>query len=53
MKIFLLDLNLRNNFIRKGVENLARFKMESFKAKLSRIIEDSLADEDDSAITTY
>ncbi|MGB5848357.1 MAG: glycosyltransferase family 1 protein [Ignavibacteriaceae bacterium] len=51
MKIFLLDLNLRNNFVRKGAENLARFKMESFKSKFIRIVEDTLADEDDSTIT--
>jgi glycosyltransferase involved in cell wall biosynthesis len=51
MEIFLLDLNLRNNFVRKGAENLARFKMESFKSKFIRIVEDTLADEDDSTIT--
>ena len=51
MKIFLLELNLRNDFIQKGTENLARFKMESFKSKLNRIIEDTLTDNNESAIT--
>ena len=51
MKIFLLDLNLRNNFIQKGVENLARFKMDSFKSKLNRIIGNTLTDKNDRAIT--
>ena len=51
MKIFLLDLNLRNNFVRKGAENLARFKMESFKSKLNRIIGNTLTDKNDRAIT--
>ena len=51
MKIFLLDLNLRNIFIKKGAENLARFKMESFKSKFNRIIEDTLTDKDDNVIT--
>jgi len=51
MKIFLLDLNLRNDFIQKGTENLARFKMESFKSEFNRIIEDTLTDNDESAIT--
>jgi len=51
MKIFILDLNLRNDFIQKGAENLARFKMESFKSKLNRIIEDTLTDNNESANT--
>jgi len=50
MKIFLLDLNLRNDFIQKGVENLARFKMESFKSEFNRIIENTLTDKNDNAI---
>jgi glycosyltransferase involved in cell wall biosynthesis len=51
MKMFLTDSNLRNDFIRKGAENLARFKMESFKSELSRIIKDTLTDNNESAIT--
>lgn len=51
MKIFLLDLNLKNDFIQKGAENLSRFNMESFKSEINRIIKDTLADEDDSAVT--
>lgn len=51
MKIFLLDLNLRNDFIQKGAKNLARFKMESFKSEFNRIIEDTLTDNDESAVT--
>jgi len=51
MKIFLLDINLRNDFIQKGAENLTRFELESFKSEFNRIIEDTLTDKDDSAIT--
>jgi glycosyltransferase involved in cell wall biosynthesis len=51
MEMFLTDSNLRNDFIRKGAENLARFKMESFKSELSRIIKDTLTDNNESAIT--
>jgi glycosyltransferase involved in cell wall biosynthesis len=51
MKIFLVDLNLRNNFTQKGAINLARFKMDSFKSGFNRIIEDTLTDNDESAIT--
>jgi len=51
MEMFLTDSNLRNDFIRKGAENLARFKMENFKSELSRIIKDTLTDNNESAIT--
>jgi glycosyltransferase involved in cell wall biosynthesis len=51
MEMFLTDSNLRNDFIQKGAENLARFKMESFKSELSRIIKDTLTDNNESAIT--
>ncbi len=44
IKVFLSDLNLRNNFIRKGEENLIRFKMVNFKSNLDRIIENTLMD---------
>jgi glycosyltransferase involved in cell wall biosynthesis len=51
MKIFLLELNLKNDFIQKGAKNLTRFKMESFKSELNRIIEETLADNNEKAIT--
>ncbi|MGD8307635.1 MAG: glycosyltransferase family 1 protein [Ignavibacteria bacterium] len=44
MKLFLSDLNLRNNFIRKGEENLTRFKMINFTSNIYRIIENTLMD---------
>lgn len=44
MKTFLLDLNLRNKYIQKGVDNSLRFKMKNFKSNFNRIIENTLTD---------